>query len=70
MTEDKSVFIPELGEKLSGRRLDIWRGHTEDGKPLNMPAAKREAYRTLWIKRALSPKEPVRKDCGCRKNKT
>jgi hypothetical protein len=63
-----SMFIPELQETLTGRRLDIWRGHTADGMPLDMPPMKREHYRSLWLRRASSPKELVRKDCGCKKS--
>ncbi len=65
---EESKYIPELKETLTGRRLDIWRGHTTDGTPLDMPAIKRDAYKKMWIRRAESPKERVRKDCGCKKS--
>lgn len=66
--EDK-LFVPELKETLVGRKLDIWRGHTADGKPLDMSMAKREAYKSRWLRSAASgPKELVRQPCNCKKS--
>jgi hypothetical protein len=57
--KETSLFVPELKETLVGRKLDIWRGYTADGKPLDISMAKRRA--------ASEPKELVRRPCNCKK---
>jgi hypothetical protein len=66
--KETSLFVPELKETLVGRKLDIWRGYTADGKPLDISMAKRESYISRWLRRAASePKELVRRPCNCKK---
>ncbi len=42
------MWIEEIKQDLTGRRLDIWRGHDENGVPLNISTVDQEAYRNLW----------------------
>jgi hypothetical protein len=63
-----ALYIEELKKELVGRQLDIWRGHDDEGKPLNLPADKLESYRRLWRRQAKT-QEGVRQQepCGCGK---
>lgn len=41
-------FIAELNRELTGRMLDIWRGHDDSLLPLNMGAEAQDRYRDFW----------------------
>lgn len=51
-----SMFIEILNKELNGRQLDIWRGHDDAGKPIDMSYVRREAYRKFWIQQAIAIK--------------
>ncbi|OWK37891.1 hypothetical protein FRUB_07011 [Fimbriiglobus ruber] len=52
------AYIPELGQILWGRQLDIWRGHDDSGTPITMDKTKQEKYRTKWRRMANLPQVP------------
>jgi hypothetical protein len=75
------MFIEELGRELTGRVLDIWRGHDDSGAPIQMDARKlaglRHYIRTGGVpvtrqtaagKTVTTLSKPVR-PCGCGKRK-
>lgn len=68
------MWIDELERELTGRMLDIWRGHTDDGTRLDMPEHKRVAYISQWRRERglVRPGQPVgpqpAKRCDCGKN--
>lgn len=46
------MWIEELKRELVGRPLDIWRGHDDAGKPIDLPPERQEVYRALWRNQA------------------
>lgn len=64
------MYIEELQRELTGRLLDIWRGHDDNGKPIDIPEHKRQEYIKRWrTQRGLvRPGQPVQpaKSCNCR----
>lgn len=66
------MYIDELKKELTGRMLDIWRGHDDQGKAIDLPADKQEAYRRIWRRQAKAGSEGLRqtttaKPCNCGK---
>lgn len=43
------MWVEELKRNLTGRLLDIWRGHDGDGRPVGLDPGRREAYRRAWL---------------------
>lgn len=65
------MWIEELQRELTGRQLDIWRGHDDNGQPIDLPEHKRQEYIKRWRTQRglLRPGQPVqqpRKSCNCR----
>ncbi len=74
----REQFIPELGLKLSGEKLDIWLGYDENNVLIQMSMHEREITKNRWViearmgtkKSDTQVKERVRRPCGCGKSKS